>query len=113
MTSRLLQQSSFIVIALYPESNCTCRKNHFFLPLNYIDITRTTHTSLDVMLEKQIEDYWNGDGPKSCQMRMDRIHKICSTEGKATGRFFMVWEQTYKETNNFSSCRCMARYMEI
>ena len=25
-------------------------------------MTRTTHTSLDVLLEKQIEDYWNVDG---------------------------------------------------
>ena len=30
VTSGLLQENSFIVIALYPESNCTCRKkNHF------------------------------------------------------------------------------------
>ena len=48
-----------------PESNCTCRKkNHFLFRLKYIDVTRTTHTSLDVLLEKQIEDYWNVDGEK-------------------------------------------------
>ena len=29
---------------------------------------------------------------------MDRIHKICSTKGKATGRIYMVQEETYKET---------------
>ena len=29
----------------------------FPIPLKYIDVTRTTHTSLDVMLEKQVEDY--------------------------------------------------------
>ena len=34
----------------------------FPLPLEYIDVTRTTHASLDVLLEKHIEHYWN------CQM---------------------------------------------
>ena len=36
----------------------------FPIPLKYIDVTRTTYTSLDVLLEKQIEDYWNVDGEK-------------------------------------------------
>ena len=40
------------------------REESFPIPLNYIDVTRTTYTSLDVMLEKQIEDYWNVDGEK-------------------------------------------------
>ena len=40
--------------------NCTCReKNHFPIPLKHIDVTRNTHTSLDVMLEKHVEDNWN------------------------------------------------------
>ena len=38
------------------------REESFPAPLKYIDVTRTTYTSLDVMLEKQIEDYWNMDG---------------------------------------------------
>ena len=29
---------------------------------------------------------------------MDRIHKICCTKGKATGRIYMVRWETYKET---------------
>ena len=44
---------------------------------------------------------------------MDRIHKICSIKGKATWRIYMVWWETCKETENFSSWRCMARYVEI
>ena len=32
--------------------------------MKYIDVIRTTYTSLDVLLEKQIEDYWNVDGEK-------------------------------------------------
>ena len=30
----------------------------------YIDVTRTTHTSLDVLLEKHIDDHWNKDGER-------------------------------------------------
>ena len=41
------------VITWNPESNCTCRlKNHSPIPLKYIDVTRATNTSLDVMLER-------------------------------------------------------------
>ena len=40
------------------------REESFPIPLKYIDVTRTTCTSLDVLLEKNIEDYWNVDGEK-------------------------------------------------
>ena len=34
------------------------------LPLKYIDVSRTTHTNLDVKREKRIDDYWNIDGSR-------------------------------------------------
>ena len=40
------------------------REEAFPFPLNYIDVTRTTFSSLDVLLEKNTEDYWNVDGEK-------------------------------------------------
>ena len=40
------------------------RAESFPIPLKYIDVSRTTHTSLDVMLEKHIEDCWNVDGER-------------------------------------------------
>ena len=40
------------------------REESFPVPLKYIDVTRNTHTSLDVMLEKNIDDYWNVDGDR-------------------------------------------------
>ena len=36
----------------------------FLIPIKYIDVTRTTCTSLDVFLEKNTEDYWNVDGER-------------------------------------------------
>ena len=38
------------------------------IPLKYIGFTRTTHTSLDVLLEKHIDDSWNVDGDRECQI---------------------------------------------
>ena len=40
------------------------REESFPVPLKYIDVTRTTHTNLDVKQEKRIDDYWNIDGSR-------------------------------------------------
>ena len=50
--------------------------------MKYIDVTRTTHTSLDVLCEKQIDDDWNVDGKEDYQMH--RLHKIHFFERKET-----------------------------
>ena len=40
------------------------REESFPIPLKYIDVTRTTHTNLDLKKEKRIDDYWNIDGSR-------------------------------------------------
>ena len=40
------------------------REESFLIPLMYIDVSRTTHTNLDVKQEKRIDDYWNIDGSR-------------------------------------------------
>ena len=40
------------------------RGESFPIPLKYIDVSRTTHTNLDVKQEKRIDDYWNIDGSR-------------------------------------------------
>ena len=40
------------------------REESFPIPLKYIDVTRTTHTNLDVKQEKRIDDNWNIDGSR-------------------------------------------------
>ena len=52
------------------------KEESFPIPMKYIDVTRTTHTSPDVLVEKQIEDYWNVNGEREIIRCMDRIHKI-------------------------------------
>ena len=40
------------------------REESFPIPMKYIDVSRTTHTSLDVKQEKRIDDFWNIDGSR-------------------------------------------------
>ena len=40
------------------------REESFLIPFKYIDVSRTTHTNLDVKQEKRIDDYWNIDGSR-------------------------------------------------
>ena len=41
------------------------REESFPIPLKYIDVSRTTHTNLDVKQEKRIDDYWNIVGSRN------------------------------------------------
>ena len=40
------------------------REESFPIPLKDIDVSRTTHTNLDVLRESRIDDYWNIDGSR-------------------------------------------------
>ena len=40
------------------------REEACHVPLKYIDVSRTTHTNLDVMQESRIHDKWNIDGSR-------------------------------------------------
>ena len=41
------------------------KEETFPIPLKYIDVTRSTHTHLDVLQEKRIDDYWNVNSNRS------------------------------------------------
>ena len=62
----------------------------FPIPLKSIDATRNTYTSLDVMSEKSIDDYWNVDGDRELSDTWTGFHKIHYIECKATGWIYMV-----------------------
>ena len=40
------------------------REESFPIPLKYIDVSRTTHTTLHVKQERRIDEYWNIDGSR-------------------------------------------------
>ena len=42
----------------------TSREESCPIPMRYVDVTRATRTTLDVMQERRIDDYWNIDGSR-------------------------------------------------
>ena len=49
------------------------REESLFIPLKYIDVSRTTRTNLDVMQERRIDDFWNIDGSRDLSEFLDRF----------------------------------------
>ena len=58
------------------------REESFPIPLKYIDVSRTTHTNLDVKQEKRIDDYWNIDGSRDLSDPWTGFTKIFLLEEK-------------------------------
>ena len=58
------------------------KEETFPISMKYNDVTRTTHTSPDVMLEKKLKI--TGTWVRRIARCMDRIHKILFIERKAT-----------------------------
>ena len=85
----------------------------FPVPTKYIDVTRTTHTSLDVLMEKQIEYFWNVDGEKELSDAWTGFTRIILLNERPPDGYTWSWEGTYMETKNLTSCRQRARFVEI
>ena len=60
------------------------REESFSIPLKYIDVSRTTHTNLDVVQERR-DYYWNIDGSRDLSDYWTGYHSIYST-GRETSR---------------------------
>ena len=58
------------------------REESFPSPLKYIDVSRTTHTNLDVKQEKRIDDYWNIDGSRNLPDPWTGFTQFAPLEGK-------------------------------
>ena len=52
------------------------RDESFPIPLKYIDVSRTTHTNLDVKQEKRIDDYSNIDGSRDLSYPWTCSHNL-------------------------------------
>ena len=61
-------------------------KIHSPVPLKYIDVSRTTHTNLDVKQEKRIDDYWNVDGSRDLSHYWTGFTQFISLEEKPPNR---------------------------
>ena len=91
MICGLLREISFTAITWNPESKLyVLREESFPMPIKCIDVTRTTHTSLDVLLENNIDDYWNVDGERELSDARTFSHKIYFIERNSSKRIFVV-----------------------
>ena len=84
------------------------REASFPIPLRYIDVTRATSTSLDVMLEKSIDDYWNVDGGRD----LSDTWTFTILDEKNQRMDIHVWRATDKEANDVQARLPVARDME-
>ena len=64
------------------------RDEAFPILLKYIDVSRTTHTNLDVKQEKRIDDYWNIDGSRDLSDPLTGFTQFTLLEEKPPHGFF-------------------------
>ena len=69
------------------------REESFPIPLKYIDVSRTTHTNLDVKQEKRIDDYWNIDGSRNLSDPWTNISQFTLLEEKPPNRYMWSGER--------------------
>ena len=70
----------------------------FPIPLKYIDVSRTTHTNLDVKQEKRIDDYWNIDGSRDLSDPWTGFTQFTLLEEKPPdGYMWSGWRLTRKQ----------------
>ena len=87
------------------------KEEKFPIPMKYIDVTRKTDTSLDVLLKKTAVDYWNVDGEKELSDAWTGSTRfVLQKERPPEGYTWSV--VNYKETNNLKNRQVMARYVE-
>ena len=97
------------------------REESFPIPLKYIDVSRTTHTNLDVMQESRIDDYWNINGSRdlsgSCtgfvqftllSEKPPEVHMWSGerlTKRQATSRPDHLWPEFWRGTSKNAKLR--------
>ena len=79
------------------------REESFPIPLKYIDVTRTTHTNLDVKQERRIDDYWNIDGSRDLSDFWTGFTQFPLLEEKTSKRIHVVRVETDKKAANIQA----------
>ena len=82
---------------------CMPREEAFPIPLKYIDVTRTTYTSLDVSLEKNVEDYWNVDGERELSDAWTGCTRFVLLNERPPDGFSWCGCESYEKTNNLKT----------
>ena len=58
------------------------KEESFRIPLRYIDVTRATHTTLDVLQESRLDDYWNVDADRDLSQAWTGFTQFTILNGK-------------------------------
>ena len=82
---------------------CVPKEESFPIPLKCIDVTRTEHTSLDVLQEKRINDYWNVDVDRTLSDSWRGFAKSTLLNEKLFTRKNAVQEATYNKSRNYQT----------
>ena len=89
------------------------REESFPIPLKYIDVSRTTHTNLDVKQEKRIDDYWNIDGSRDLSDPWTGFTQFTLLEEKPPDGYMWSGGRLNEETAYIQARSSMARALEI
>ena len=89
------------------------REESFPVPLKYIDVSRTTHTNLDVKQEKRIDDYWNIDGSRDFSDPRTGFTQFTPLEEKPPDGKMWSGEEINKKTAYIQARSFMARALEV
>ena len=88
------------------------REESFPIPLKYIDVSRTTHTKLDVKQQHRIDDYWNIDGSRDLSDSWTGFHTNYSIGRKTSRRIYVVRGEIDEKTAYIQARSYMARTLE-
>ena len=80
---------------------CVPKEETFPIPLQYIDETKSTHTDLDVMQEKRIDDYWNVDSSRNLSDSWKGFHEVHIIERKTSHGISVGREEIDKSSNDY------------
>ena len=69
------------------------KEETFPIPLKNIDVTRSTHTDLDVSQEKRIDDYWSVDSSKPSSDSWRRFTKFTLLKEKLPKEYMWSGER--------------------
>ena len=89
------------------------REESFPIPLKYIDVSRTTHTNLDVKQEKRIDDYWNIDGSRDLSDPWTGFTQFTLLDEKGPDGYMWSGGEINEETAYIQARSSMARAMEV
>ena len=89
------------------------REESFPIPLKYIDVSRTTHTNLDVKQEKRIEDYWNIHGSRDLSDPWTGFTQFTLLEEKPSRRTYVVRRKINEKAAYIQARSSMARALEV